>query len=88
MPEVLLGFAVIGAIGIFLVYKWGVAVDELRLEKENTQNLANAIYERDQVILRLVHECDIHGSSDLTLLAEAREMATARIIFSHDHHPR
>lgn len=80
MPEIILSFLVIMGVVGFLAWKWQVAEGQIDWHRQKSLDLCNAINHRDALIIRLCHECDIHGSTDEVLLAEARSLASPIII--------
>lgn len=80
MPEIILAFSlIILALGV-LIWKWQFAEGQVEWHRRHTLALTEAINARDQLIIRLVHECDRHGSDDEALLAEARNLASPIIV--------
>lgn len=80
MPEFILAFVVVGAAVGFLIWKWQVAEGQIEWHRQKTMALCEAINSRDQLIIRLCHECDIHGTTDQLLIAEARSLASPVIV--------
>lgn len=75
MPEIVLALVVIGGIIFFLCWKWQFAEGQLEWQREQNKKLCDSIEQRDKIILRLVHEADLHGVDDHILLDEARSIA-------------
>lgn len=67
--------AVTGLIFIGLIWKWQHCEGQLEWHREQTKKLCDALERRDKIILRLVHEADLHGVNDVELLDEARAIA-------------
>lgn len=80
MPEFILAFIIIGAAILFLVWKWQVAEGQIEWHRQKSHAMLEAINRRDELIIRLLHECDRHGSDDEILLAEARNLASPTIV--------
>lgn len=84
MPELIVAFVLVMSIIGFLVWKWQVAEGQIDWHREKTDALCEAINRRDQIIIRLVHECHRHGSDDEILLLEARSLCSPTIIDARD----
>lgn len=72
MPELIVAFILELLIFGFLLWRWRKAELELIRQQQMVLRLTYALHQRDQLIIRLCHECDIHGCGDEQLLAEAR----------------
>lgn len=83
MPELIVAFILELLIFGFLMWKWRKAEAEVMQQRQMVLRLSHTLEQRHKLIIRLCHECDLHGCGDEQLLAEAR-FITSQLILDAD----